>query len=172
MTPLLTSDAVADLMADSVPQGDIAWRSEKIRRGIALTFPNVDDSTVPDEELVAATIREKISWASGESDTESIRDFDSGTSRTRWHLRDPYPYRHDDCVDSTEEDPKKYRRLMKPIVLGQKLDWEPVYPDEGDGYNAQPSFALSAQMMTDETGRYVGAHPAVHTAGQDCQVQL
>ena len=82
VTPLLTSDAVVDLMADSVPQEDIAWRSEKIRRGIGLTFPNVDDSTVPDEELVAATIREKISWASGESDTESIRDLDSGSSRT------------------------------------------------------------------------------------------
>jgi hypothetical protein len=63
----------------------------------------------------------------------------------------------------------KYRRRMKPAVVGSSLVWKPEYPDNDDGSNEQPSFALSAQIATDDRGMITGAHrdvQAVSYAGQ------
>jgi hypothetical protein len=50
----------------------------------------VDDSAVPDQELVEVTQAEQVVCASGESDRESIRDYDCGRGRYRSHRRKPY----------------------------------------------------------------------------------
>ena len=57
---------------------DVVWQADTIWRGIALIHPDGDDSGVPDEELVGSTKRCGVLWASGESDSETIRDYDSG----------------------------------------------------------------------------------------------
>ena len=41
------------------------------------------------------------------------------------------------------------------------LLWEPEYESDDDGFNKQPSFALTAQVATDQKGHQVGAHPDV-----------
>ncbi len=156
VTPLLSADAVVELMADTAPD-DIIWQAEKIRQGIKLVFPDVDDSTVQDEDLVEITKSEQVVCASGESDRESIRDFDSGTGRFRWNRRSPYWFKRELCADEDEQG-MKYRRRMKPAVAGSSLVWKPEYPDNEDGSNEQPSFALSAQIGTDEAGRITGTH--------------
>ena len=159
VTPLLSADAVVELMADTAPD-DIIWQAEKIRQGIKLVFPEVDDSTVQDEDLVEITKSEQVVCASGESDRESIRDFDSGTGRFRWNRRSPYWFKRELCADEDEQG-MKYRRRMKPAVAGSSLVWKPEYPDNEDGSNEQPSFALSAQIGTDEAGRITGYHKDV-----------
>ena len=163
VTPLLDSAAIVDLMADAVPSDDFVWQAEKIRRGIELVHPEVDDSRVQDEELVKITHLQKVYCASGESDTDSIRDHDSGPGAFRWNLRTPYHYRHNPCLENN----KNYRRKMKPNFQFQNdvgeasLLWEPEYPSDEDGFNEQPSFALSAQVATDQQGHKIGAHPDI-----------
>ena len=161
MTPLLDSDAVVDLMAGAIPSEDIGWRAEKIRCGIDLVFPGMKHNVVEDEQLVLLSAQAKVTCASGESDTESIRDFDSGTSKFRYHRRKPYWYRRDNCL-GCEDGSRKYRRRMKPTgESASTFGWTPEAESDEDGENNQESFALSAQVATDELGRDVGAHPDV-----------
>ena len=152
----MNAEAVVELMADAAPD-DVIWQAEKIRQGIKLVFPDVDDSTVPDEDLVKVTKAENVVCAWGESDRESISDYDSGTGRFRWNRRTPYWFRREPCADEDDLG-MKYRRRMKPTVTGESLVWEPEFPDREDGSNEQPSFALSAQIGTDDRGRITGAH--------------
>ena len=98
------------MKADAVPSGDVIWHAEKIWRGITLLHSEVDDSTIQDEELVKVIHFQKVYCASGESDTESIRDMESGPGEFRWNRRHPYWYRRDPCLD----DSRSYRRRMKP----------------------------------------------------------
>ena len=41
------------------------------------------------------------------------------------------------------------------------LVWEPEYESDKDRYNEQPSFALSAQVATDQQGHETGTHPDI-----------
>ena len=56
----------------------------------------IDDSMlVRTQEFSVANIQQSlaesgVSFAGGESDEESIRDFEDGRSKTRWHRRKPY----------------------------------------------------------------------------------
>ena len=84
VTPLLDADAVVDLMVGGIPSHDIGWRAEKIRAGVDLVFPEVIHDGVNDEDMVLGAEEARVFCASGESDTESIRDFDSGDGRFRF----------------------------------------------------------------------------------------
>jgi len=165
VTPLLDASAVVDLMANGIPTEDIGWRAEKIRAGVDLVFPEVKHDDIADDDLVLLTTRAQVACASGESDTESIRDFDSGTSKFRYHRRMPYWYRRDPCLNC-EDGSRMYRRRMKPVITDASspfpmIGWDPEALSDDDGEVNQESFALSAQVATDEVGRQVGAHPDV-----------
>ena len=115
-------------------------------------------TTIQDEELVKVIHFQKVYCASGESDTESIRDMESGSGEFRWHRRHPHWYRRDPCLD----DSMSYRRRMKPNLqyendVGEaSLVWEPEHESDEDGFNKQPSFALTAQVATDQKGHQIG----------------
>ena len=65
------------------------------------------------------------------------------------------------------DDSMSYRGRIKPNLqyendVGEaSLVWEPEYESDDDGFNKQPSFALTAQVATDQKGHQVGAHPDV-----------
>ncbi len=84
VTPLLDADAVVNLMAGGIPSHDIGWRAEKIRDGIKLVFPEMRHDGVNDEDMVHGVVEARVACASGESDAESIRDFDSGPGKFRF----------------------------------------------------------------------------------------
>ena len=64
-----------------------------------------------DERIVKSVEEARVEHATGNSEAESIRDFDSGSSGVRFHRRASYWYRGEDNLNRF-----RYRRLYKPSV--------------------------------------------------------
>jgi hypothetical protein len=126
---------------------------------------------VTDEQLVKITQEAGVTCATGDSDSESIRDQEAGPGEVRWHRRSPYWHRRDQCM----EVKGSYRRLMQPVINAEDEDgkltseghdsgeffWTPLVDSDDDGFVKQPSFILGSQVGTDQFGDVVGTHPDV-----------
>ena len=109
------------------------------------------------ELIVKGVEKAKVHYATGGSDAESIRDFDSGSGGTRFSRRDPYFYRHEDNANGF-----RYRRRCVPYIVGEallcdgtqvnELQWKAEYPSDEEGYVPQPSFVLKSTIPTDADG--------------------
>ena len=98
-TPVLSGDAVIDLLAGNMGAGEeeipeIATEATKIRCGVQCIFPSVDVSSsaggLTDAELVRVTRSAGVHLATGDSDAESVRDYDAGPGKQRFHRREAY----------------------------------------------------------------------------------
>jgi len=96
-----------------------------------------------DEELVRATREAKVEFASGLSESESIRDFNSGPGLVRYQVRDPYAFRREPCADTSGN----YRRRMRPSVyVDGSFRWMAEVESDEEGHVPQKSFV----PVTDE----------------------
>ena len=124
---------------------------EKFAHQVALVQPDlallVSTQDFSPEEIGQSLSAAGVSFAGGESDEESIRDFDSGPSKIRWFRRKPYFFCRDDNVNDV-----RYRRRMKLHIGVKRLDWSPEAESDDDGYVKQEPFVLGATIAVDETG--------------------
>ena len=117
------------------------------------------------EMIVKGTESAGVFYATGGSDAESIRDFDSGNGASRFSIRDPYFYRREDNANGW-----RYRRKCVPYVLGHaqlqdgtpvnELMWRAEYSTDEEGDVPQPSFVLEATVPTDADGNVTVPKPA------------
>ena len=99
-----------------------------------------------DEALVSCTENAEVEYAKGDSDAESIRDYDA-PARGQWHIVDPYFY----CRETNLED-MRYRRRMRPTPRSaQVLDWDVEVEADEDGYVKQQSFTRSLHQSVKPT---------------------
>ena len=102
------------------------------------------------DDIARSLAESGVSFAGGDSDNESIRDFESGSGPNEWHKRDPYFHRREMNLNQV-----RYRRRYKMTIEATttQMKWHPeVDSDEDDGYVRQTSFILSPQLATDEFG--------------------
>ena len=126
------------------------------------------------------TRTERVEFATGESDDETIRDHECGPAKSRIVAQTPYHYR----LEPTLENVGDYRRKMVLVPSGMSshrcleqaassssdhafpfLKWVPEYPDDEVGYNLQPSVTLNFK-----TGVPSGVEPGVAFAGSHVKV--
>ena len=131
MTPLLNPSAVVELLEQSEGPSDPRDQATFIRRGLNYVFPGesctIEAAHVPDDLLVEVTKEKDVHYATGESDAESIRDYDSGTGSQRWHRRNPYWY----CRQPSSDPTRQFRRMMKLRINPPVAEAEPE-PAAGD----------------------------------------
>ena len=110
---------------------------------------------VNDQALLEETQVSEVHFANGDSDSESIRDYDAGPGLQRWHRRDQYFYRREENVEG-----QTYRRRMK--LIDNTVPWQaPIWTEEteadADGYVRQKSFIEPSTVLIDEvTGEAKG----------------
>ncbi len=95
----------------------------------------------------------QICFAEGDSDADSVRDWESGPNPVRWSKRDPYFYRREPNL----EDIPYRRRCKVALVAGVGPQWMPEVDSDDDGYVRQKSFMTSSQIEIDPaTGEEIG----------------
>ena len=159
-TPLLSADAVVELLAGGVPSDAIEVRAAKHRAGLQFCFPDdyatLDQVKISDEQIVRVTDQAKVRLASRESDDESIRDKDSGPGKVRWCKRAAYYYR----LEPSDEGPD-YRRMMKfRLVEGSgeyRFQWDPLVDSDDEDRVDQPSFVLKSSAIVNAEGDVIGS---------------
>ena len=150
VSPLLPADAVVDLLLEGGGQ-DVASKAARIRSNIFTCQDLPVLHIMSDQQIVEATEEAEVFFATGGSDSETIRDQESGPAPVRWHRRSPYWYRIEPCT----EHGGSFRRLMKAKEKDVELQWETEYASDDEGYVPQPSFILKSTAITDEAGSVV-----------------
>jgi hypothetical protein len=107
----------------------------------------------PEGDLVQRMEDQKVHFASGDSDDESIRDFGSGPGKIRWHKRDPYTYRLEEGAAGMN-----YRRRMKLFIEDGNPKWHKMTDSDEEGDPKQESFVLAANREQDAAGVPTGDH--------------
>ena len=96
---------------------------------------------VSNHDLSTSWTCSNVEYADGDSEAESICDYDSGLGNIRWHRREQYFYRKETNLES-----RPYRRRMQLVVgkVGRdsySLNWEAeCESDNDDGYVNQQTF--------------------------------
>lgn len=98
-------------------------------------------------EIHQSLLAFRVCFVGGESDEESVKDFQSGRGKVRWHVRKPYFYRRGRNLDGY-----RYRRRMRLTVETNKLIWSHEEDSDDDGFVHQETFILPANCATDEHG--------------------
>ena len=111
--------------------------------------------SVPDEVLYVSTQDNDVSFATGDSDAESVRDWESGTGKIRFSRRKPYFFRRE-----KNDMGQQWRRHVKPVVRDtHDVDWTVMYEtDEETGEVPQPTVVVPASVKIDEAGHEAGVH--------------
>ena len=154
VTPIMGGDAMVDLlMSRSSLSGDSSWRASDVRDGIRKSCPSLtpeelslldgyDDSVVSTRTF---NVNERVCFATGQSDEESIRDQDTGPGRVRWHKRDRYMYVRQ------RGHYTRYRRRVKPVFGpgNEGFQWKYEVESDDAGDVNQESFILPADVEID-----------------------
>ena len=154
VTPIMGGDAMVDLlMSRSSLSGDSSWRASDVRDGIRKSCPSLtpeelslldgyDDSVVSTRTF---NVNERVCFATGQSDEESIRDQDTGPGRVRWHKRDRYMYVRQ------RGHYTRYRRRVKPVFGpgNEGFQWKYQVESDDAGDVNQESFILPADVEID-----------------------
>ena len=134
-------------------------------RAVAMSFPDATRAYYAhggdDYKLLQSIEAAGVHSAGGHSDSESIRDYDSGPGQIRWSHREPYWFRREFNVNGV-----LWRRRMKFHVVEDatwkgKMDrvspWIPEYDSDSDtGDVNQPSVVVPSQIHLDESGLEAG----------------
>ena len=163
-TPALTSDEVASAMAEATAVAQEENMSSTLRSRVEVLFPEEARRHAglgtTSEELQESAQVEGVQFANGDSDAESIRDYDSGPGLQRWHRREAYFYRREENLEG-----QTYRRRMKlrscpfPFRMpkSEKELWEAECQSDEDGQVCQKTFIQKAEIEIDDvTGEVVG----------------
>ncbi len=118
-TPLMTAEEVVTLLAGETE----SVRDAEIRGQIGLTFMSelyvLEAVDVTDMVLVRSVDRRQVHYATGDSDAESVRDWDSGPGTIRWAKRPAYFFRREN-----NDNEVRWRRRVKPVVKNRdEADW-------------------------------------------------
>ena len=121
-------------------------------------------SNVTEEDLRTSAAAAQCSLATGESDNESIRDFESGTSAIEYHRTEPYIFRRETSLSNA-----RYRRRVVPVVdtsmEGQRaVRWKAEVDSDDDGEVRQRSFIRSTAEAVREGAPAVSASMEEWTA--------
>ena len=99
------------------------------------------------DSVLAGSIREaEIEFAEGDSDADSIRDYDSGPGPIQWSSRQPYWYHRELNAEGLCD---RRRMVVKKVAPGS-VAWGPEAESDDDGYVDQVSFVLDAKGRTDD----------------------
>ena len=111
VTPTMTGEEVVEVIASV--EGQNQDDREKFLERFQGVWPEAAlqllRAGVDAETACRQTSDQKVEYAAGDSDADSVRDYDSGPGKVRWQRRRPYWYRRD-----TNENDLTYRRRMKP----------------------------------------------------------
>ena len=125
MTPTHLQTAMAEVMrAGTIPDLTRKILTAHPIVGVRLNAASV--SGMQHEDLVALlTAQAKVQYASGESDDETIRDFDKVEPSVR-RRRTPYFYRTE-----FNERRKLFRRIMEPVISpNNEMAWVEAFPEQ------------------------------------------
>lgn len=106
---------------------------------------------LPEEDLVQCMQDQKVHFASGDSDDDSVRDYDSGPGKIQCHKRMPYTYRREIGAANVY-----YRRRIKLFVEDGSPNWRKMTDSDEEGGPKQESFVLSATLEQDAAGVPIG----------------
>jgi len=94
----------------------------------------------------------EVKYAGGGSESDSIRDHDSGPGKIRWHRRKPYHYRR----EPNENEVTFRRRMRFKAENTETVHWDVEAESDDEGRVMQESFVLTAQKAVDESGEITG----------------
>ncbi len=89
-------------------------RAARVRNQLGLTWSGelilIEGCDVSDATLLKILNERQVEFATGNSDAESVRDFESGPGNVRWSKRSPYWFRRE--MNANEV---RWRRKVKPV---------------------------------------------------------
>ena len=135
---------------------DPITRMTKLRVGLASWDLKFNKMKFDESQALAALDEANVQFAHGNSDSDSIRDPDTGTGRCEWREHEAYFFK---VTPNPDYPSKRYRRVMVPQATLSRLatpenpvmdlSWKPLVASDSDGNVDQNFFTRTSEEIQD-----------------------
>ena len=169
ISPTVSGTILADAVAKVSKKLDRPSENfrEYIRRADPVAASELAYQNVTDDMLRMLWMREDQVWfPTGDTDDETIRDYDSGPGEFGRHSYDPYFYQIEPNMESVPFRRRmKFKLSKKDVGLGESFRYQfvPEADTDDDGYVKQTSFMQGRRREKELTGKSALAYPKKDT---------
>ena len=167
VTPALKGTEVLRLLNNEPKSNHVVSLALVARTWVIATTEHGEDPPISDERLATLVDEHGLSFATGDTDTESVCDQDTGPGETYWCCVPPYIFKRERRLETEGNFRRRWIGLRnRKKCNGQWLRndrkdnefwFEPEVPSDSEGIVRQKSFIPKAGQVADSLGFIEGS---------------